>query len=108
MARAYREAGVPIRIYANDVFVEYDETLDIIPIDGNEPHTITVTIPDEIPDDFLLVIVVDDNGNGGGDVVDRGDPEIPVVLAEEELVQPPGVVPGAGSHGGIAGLRRER
>jgi gliding motility-associated-like protein len=59
-------SGTPIAIYINGIFIQYDETTLPIPIDGSYSGTITLVIPDTIPNDFELLFVVDDIGNGTG------------------------------------------
>ena len=64
------QAGVPIAIYANGIFIEYTETLAPIAIGGSESGQISLLIPDSIPLDFTLQFVVDDNGTGNGIVIE--------------------------------------
>lgn len=59
-------AGVPIGIYADETYIEYDETILPIPIGGSENKSITLIIPDEIPNDFILTFKVDSDLNGIG------------------------------------------
>ena len=59
-------SGTPIAIYANNIFIQYDETTLPIAVNGSYTATITITIPDTIPNDFVLKFVVDDLGNGIG------------------------------------------
>lgn len=59
-------AGTPIAIYANGVFIQYDETTLPIDIDGTWSTSISLVIPDSIPDNFTLLFVVDDIGTGAG------------------------------------------
>ena len=57
-------AGTPIAFYANTTLVGQSQTNAIIPIDGEQTNTITITIPTEIGADFQLNVFVDDNGSG--------------------------------------------
>lgn len=57
-------SGTPIAIYVNGIFLQYTETTLPIPIDGSWNSSISLLIPNEIPNDFTLLFVVDDNGNG--------------------------------------------
>ena len=57
-------AGTPIAFYANTTLVGQSQTNVIIPIDGEQTNTITITIPTEIGADFQLNVFVDDNGSG--------------------------------------------
>lgn len=59
-------SGTPIAIYANGIFIQYAETIVPIQIDGSWSSSISLVIPDSIPNDFTLVFVVDDNGTGNG------------------------------------------
>lgn len=59
-------SGTPIAIYANGIFIQYDETILPIPIGESINSQITLTIPNSIPNDFTLQFVVDDLGNGTG------------------------------------------
>ena len=59
-------ANTPITFYADGVVVGSAFTQNIIPMDGSEIGTITVTIPTSIPLQFTLLAQVDDTGNGTG------------------------------------------
>lgn len=59
-------AGIPIGIYANDVYIEYDETTLPIQVGESQNKTITLNIPETIPDDFTLTFKVDNYENGEG------------------------------------------
>ena len=59
-------ANTPITFYANGVVVGSSFTQNIIPMDGFETGTITLTIPATIPLQFNLFAQVDDTGNGTG------------------------------------------
>lgn len=59
-------ANTPITFYADGVVVGSELTQNIIPIDGSESGTITVTIPASVPLQFNLTASVDDTGNGTG------------------------------------------
>jgi len=67
------EAAVPIGIYANDTYIEYAETLLPIPIGGSQHSTISLEIPDEIPNDFVLRFVVDSNQSGVGTIKETNE-----------------------------------
>ncbi|PWA06094.1 T9SS type B sorting domain-containing protein [Flavobacterium psychrotolerans] len=66
-------ALTPIAIYINDVLLQNTETKAIIPIDGSESAAITLTIPDSIPNNFILKFVVDDGGAGQGKVTELNE-----------------------------------
>ena len=57
-------AGTPIAFYGDTTLVGQSQTNAIIPIDGEQSNTITITIPSEIGADFQLNVFVDDNGSG--------------------------------------------
>ena len=59
-------SGTPIAIYANGVFIQYAETIVPIQIDESWSSSISLVIPDSIPNNFTLLFVVDDNGTGNG------------------------------------------
>ena len=59
-------ANTPITFYANGVVIGSAFTQNIIPMDGFETGTITVTIPASIPLQFNLIAQVDDSGSGTG------------------------------------------
>ncbi len=59
-------ANTPITFYADGVVVGSAFTQNIIPMDGFETGTITLTIPASIPLQFTLSAQVDDIGNGTG------------------------------------------
>ena len=62
--------GVPIAIYANDVFLQYTETLGVIPINGSQNDHIWLEIPAGIPNDFVLKFIVDMTPEGNGTVTE--------------------------------------
>lgn len=59
-------AGIPIGIYANGIYIEFDETTLPIPVGESQDKTLTINIPDTIPDDFTLTFKVDNYENGEG------------------------------------------
>ena len=59
-------ANTPITFYADGVVVGNAFTQNIIPMDGFETGTITVTIPASLPLQFNLMAQVDDTGTGIG------------------------------------------
>ena len=60
------QANTPITFYIGTQAITTTYTQNIIPIDGSENGTITLTIPTTIPLNFTLTAVVDDTGNGSG------------------------------------------
>ena len=63
-------AGMPIAIYIDGIFIKSASTLSVIPINGSESNTISITIPDSIVNPFELEFIVDDNGNRIGIVTE--------------------------------------
>ncbi len=59
-------ANTPIAFYANQTLIGQSATVNDIEIDGSENGNIALTIPSNIPQDFILKAVVDDTGNGQG------------------------------------------
>ncbi|GGI57114.1 gliding motility-associated C-terminal domain-containing protein [Winogradskyella haliclonae] len=65
--------NTPVAFYANDILVGQSQTSTDIPIGGNESGSITLTIPETIPDEFTLKIVVDDDGTGNGIIIEANE-----------------------------------
>lgn len=61
-------SGTEIAFYGNDILLAQAETQAVIPIGASEFGAIEITLPESLPDQFLLKAVVDDNGNGEGSV----------------------------------------
>lgn len=59
-------ANTPIAFYANTTLIGQSQTTSDLPIDGSESGSINLTIPNNIPADFVLRASVDDNGTGNG------------------------------------------
>lgn len=59
-------AGTPVTIYLNGDVVATVFTQTAIAIGDTESGTITITIPDDAPNDFEILIIADDTGNGTG------------------------------------------
>lgn len=66
-------AGVPIALYLNGVFWQTASTQTVIPIDGSETGSITLTLPTGIPSPFELKFVVDDDGSGASQVIELNE-----------------------------------
>ena len=58
--------NTPISFYADVMLIGQTVTNTEIPIDDSENGIITLTIPPNIPLDFLLKVMVDDTGDGTG------------------------------------------
>jgi gliding motility-associated-like protein len=66
-------AGVPIAIYLNGVYWQSTSTQTVIPIDGSETGSITLSLPTGIPSPFDLKFVVDDDGTGTSQVIELNE-----------------------------------
>jgi gliding motility-associated-like protein len=66
-------AGVPIALYLNGVFWQSTSTQTVIPIDGSETGSITLTLPTGIPSPFELKFIVDDDGTGTSLVIELNE-----------------------------------
>ena len=59
-------ANTPISFYADGVLVGQSTTINTIDINAFESGNISLLIPEDINNNFQLVLVVDDNGSGNG------------------------------------------
>lgn len=59
-------AGIPVSIFANDVYITTFSTQSAIAIGESLNGTISITIPENVPNDFELKFIVDQNANGVG------------------------------------------
>lgn len=84
--------ATPIAFYANNELVAQAVTLNSIPIDGSESQSISITIPNTIPDDFLLEIAVDDDGTRNGIVIELNELNNST-FQNIELIPEPQIVP---------------
>lgn len=66
-------AGVPIAVYLNGVYWQSASTQTVIPIDGSESGSISLTLPTGIPSPFELKFVVDDDGSGASQVIELNE-----------------------------------
>lgn len=83
--------NTPIAIYADNILVGETQTSVPIPINGSESMTISMNIPFDIPEDFLLSIVVDDNGLGQStineiDETNNADSETVTLIFSPEVI----------------------
>lgn len=67
-------ANTPIAFYINQTLIGQTSTLNEIEINGSEDGNTNLSIPPNIPQDFILKAVVDDTGNGQG-IVNESDEE---------------------------------
>lgn len=65
--------NTPIAFYAKSTLVGQSTTLTDIAIGATEDGTITLMIPETIPDDFSLIITVDDDGTSNGIVTETNE-----------------------------------
>ena len=65
-ATAPLPGGTPIAFYADGILFGQAQTLNSIPVGGDEPGSLEVTLNEDIPDIFTLLAVVDDDGTGVG------------------------------------------
>ncbi|WP_452600616.1 gliding motility-associated C-terminal domain-containing protein [Pontimicrobium sp. MEBiC06410] len=63
-------SGTIISFYAETILIGQSQTFSNIVIGGSESGEITLQIPNNILDDFLLSVIVDDDGNGNGNVIE--------------------------------------
>lgn len=56
----------PVAFYADGTLVATTETTQAIPIGGQQPMAIKITLPESLPDTFELTAQVDDIGDGTG------------------------------------------
>ncbi len=81
-------ANTPIAFYANTTLIGQSETTIEIPIDGSESATISVTIPQNIPPDFLLKAFVDDDGTGMGIIDEINEDNNEYIMEFSLLIYP--------------------
>lgn len=62
--------GTPIAVYANDVLIQKTQTLSPVPENQSISQSVSLLIPDNIPNEFELKFVVDDDGTGEGIVTE--------------------------------------
>lgn len=83
--------NTPIAIYADNILIGETQTSMPIPINDSESMTISMNIPFDIPEDFLLSIVVDDNGLGQStineiDETNNADSETVTLIFSPEVI----------------------
>ncbi len=66
-------ANTPIAFYLNGMLVAQAETENIIPEGGSEPGVLILTLAENVPNNFTLLLVVDDDGTGNGVVFELND-----------------------------------
>lgn len=64
---------VPISIYADGVFIQTIFTDRPLAIGESYSSSISLTIPDAVPNDFTLKFVIDDSGNGTGIITETNE-----------------------------------
>lgn len=66
-------AATPIAFYISGLLIGQSETEFVLPIGGSEPGSVTVMLPDSVPNTFTIVGSVDDLGTGTGIVFELND-----------------------------------
>lgn len=66
-------SGTPIALYADGVLTGTTSTSSAILPNASLSDTATITIPNEIPDTFSLIVVIDDDGTGNGIVTETNE-----------------------------------
>ncbi len=66
-------ANTPIAFYLDGMLVAQAETESIIPEGGNEPGILVLTLAENVPNNFTLLLVVDDDGTGNGIIFELND-----------------------------------
>ncbi len=61
-------SGTFVAFYANLQLIAIAQTLNPIPIGGSESGSLEITLPESIPNEFILKAIADDNGAGIGSV----------------------------------------
>ena len=86
-------AGTSIAFFIEDILLGVTSTNAIIPIDGSESGTITLTVPNNAPPQGILRVIVDDDGNGVGAINEldetNNEDEQQLILGFDEVpIQP--------------------
>ncbi len=63
----------PVSIYVDGVFITTVFTENALPVGGNEPAQVTITLPDAITDDFTVQLVADNLIDGSGVVAELNE-----------------------------------
>lgn len=83
------QANVPINFYANDVLVGTARTQAIVPINGSINGNVTLTIPNNIPDNFTLRAEVDEDNLIMEILNDNNSDEVEVKLYKSPEIESP-------------------
>lgn len=70
---SFLPSRVPISIYADGIFIRTIFTDRQLAIGGSYSSSISLTIPDSLPNDFTLKFVIDDTGNGTGIITETNE-----------------------------------
>jgi gliding motility-associated-like protein len=81
-------ANTPISFYADGILVATSVTVDDILIGDNESSTIIITLPNNIPSTFSLLIVADDNGVGVSTVQETNETNNTTTIQVDLLLSP--------------------
>lgn len=66
-------ANTPIAFYLNGALIAQADTQNTIPAGGSEPGVLVLTLAEDVPNNFTLLLVVDDDGTGNGFVFELND-----------------------------------
>lgn len=81
-------ARVPVSIYADRLLVQTFFTDRQLPIGGSYSSSITITLPQNSPTDFMLEFVIDDSGSGIGIIKETNENNNHFSMAVSLLVPP--------------------
>lgn len=85
-------ANTPIAFYLDGALVAQAATANTIPEGGSEPGVLVLTLAENVPNTFTLLLVVDDDGTGNGFVFELNDNnnefEVTVVFGTIPLIGP--------------------
>jgi len=59
-------ANTPIAFYADGDLIAQAQTVNELPIEGSESNSLSITLSEDIPNNFVLLAIVDDTGTGLG------------------------------------------
>jgi len=82
-------ANTPIAFYAEGALIAQSATQNEIGIDASEMNSITVSIPENLGEDFAITLVVDDDGIGNGTVTETNETNNAFESSIALLVIPP-------------------
>ena len=81
-------SNTPIAIFANNTLIGQTETTAPIQIDSSESFSMTLSLPNSIPDNYILTVSVDDDGNGNGVVSEISETNNTSISPQIKLPEP--------------------